>query len=81
MKNKKPLIISIVVMVGLLAFFYLCGLIAQVFGNYADWQEAGGFISHKLVKPIDWNPLTCIAYTFTPNGWLIIMLWISISIT
>ena len=73
MKNKKPLIISIVVMVGLLAFFYLCGLIAQVFGNYADWQEAGGFISHKLVKPIDWNPLTCIAYTFTPNGLKVII--------
>ena len=73
MKNKKPIIISIIVVVGVLAFFYLCGILAQVFGNYADWKEAGGFTGDTMVKPIDWNPLTCVAAACTLNGLKVII--------
>ena len=73
MKNKKPIIISIIIIVGVIAAFYLCGFIAQVFANYADWKEAGGFIGDTMVKPIDWNPLTCIAYVFTLTGLKVII--------
>ncbi len=73
MKNKKTIIISIIIIVGVIAAFYLCGFIAQVFANYADWKDAGGFIGDTMVKPIDWNPLTCIAYVFTLTGLKVII--------
>lgn len=73
MKNKKTIIIAIVIIIGSFATLYFCGLISQVVTNYSEWQNAGGLIGDTTVKPTNWNPLVCISYVFTWSGLKVIV--------
>lgn len=69
MKNKKRIVvITVVVILGATALLYLCGMLSQLLGNYAEWNSQGGFTGNQTIRPIDWNPIVCIPKAFTPDG-------------
>ncbi len=69
MKNKKRMIvITVAVVLGALALLYLCGVLSQLLGNYAEWNEQGGLTGGENIRPVNWDPLTCIPKAFTPDG-------------
>lgn len=68
-KNKKRIIIIAgVAILGLFALLYLCGMLSQLLGNYAEWNENGGLTGDAAIRVVDWNPLVCIPKAFEPNG-------------
>ena len=66
--TKRTVVIIIAVILGLIALLYLCGVISQLYGNYADWDKGGGVGSEAEMRPVNWNPFVCIAKAFSPNG-------------
>lgn len=68
MRNKNPIIIALIVVIGSLTALYFCGLISQIATNYSEWKAQGGIIGDVMVKPTNWNPLVCVSYVFTLNG-------------
>lgn len=73
MKNKKTIIMAMVIIIGTFAALYFCGLISQIVTNYNEWKNAGGLIGDATVKPTNWNPLVCISYVFTWSGLRVIV--------
>ena len=67
-KKRKAVVITVVAVLGALLALYLCGVVAQLFINYAQWQDAGGLAGEARIAPVDWNPFVCIAKAFTPEG-------------
>lgn len=69
LKNKKRIVvITFAVILGVTALLYLCGILSQLFGNYAEWNAQGGFAGDQTIRPVDWNPIVCIPKAFTPDG-------------
>lgn len=69
LKNKKRIIIiTVAVILGLIALLYLCGMLSQLLGNYAEWNEKGGFTGGETIRPVNWDPLVCVPKAFTANG-------------
>ena len=64
--NKKYISLALLP-VALLAVFYAGGYLAQLFGNYAAWKQAGGYpgdgSSPRLASP---DFVTCISAVFRP---------------
>ena len=65
--TKRTVVIIIAVILGLIALLYLCGVISQLYGNYADWDKGGGVGSEAEMRPVNWNPFVCIAKGFSPT--------------
>ncbi len=65
-KDRKPIWIVGIILIACMAGCYLIGLIAQLISNYADWL--GDSPESGYVKPISWNPSTCIGAVFTKLG-------------
>ena len=70
MKNikKRTVVIILAVILGLFALLYLCGMLSQLYGNYAAWKSEGGITGGSDLRPVNWNPLVCIGKAFSPNG-------------
>ena len=66
-KYKKPILIAAIIL-GLAALLYLGGVMAQVFTNYTVWMDSGGLTGQQVMEPVQFNPGTCFAQAFTPNG-------------
>lgn len=43
------------VILGCAAFFYLGGMLGQLFSNYAAWMQADGLAGEAAMKPVSWN--------------------------
>lgn len=56
------------VILGCAAFFYLGGMLGQLFSNYAAWMQADGLAGEAAMKPVSWNPVVCFPMAFTPDG-------------
>ncbi|MBV6370846.1 type IV secretory system conjugative DNA transfer family protein [Enterococcus faecium] len=69
MKDKKRTVgITMAVILGCTAFFYLGGMLGQLFSNYAAWMQADGLAGEAAMKPVSWNPVVCFPMAFTPDG-------------
>lgn len=66
--SKRTIIITISVILGLLALLYLCGMLSQLFRNYADWNAAGGVTGKEEMRAVNWNLFVCIGKAFSPDG-------------
>lgn len=66
--TKRKIIIIISVILGLFALLYLCGVLSQLYRNYADWSSAGGVSGDTAIQPVNWNPFVCIGKAFSPDG-------------
>lgn len=66
--KKRTIIITVAVILGLLALLYLCGMLSQLYRNYADWNQAGGVTGNTAMRPVNWNPFVCIGKAFSPDG-------------
>lgn len=67
-KNKKLILISILAIIGILGFIYISGILGQLITNYETWMAMGGLTGNVLMKPVNWNPITCFEKAFTANG-------------
>ena len=66
--KKRTIVIIVSVILGLLALLYLCGLLSQLYRNYAEWNIAGVVTGNTQMRPVDWNPFVCIGNAFSVEG-------------
>ncbi len=66
--KKRTIVISVVVILGLIAFLYIAGLLGQLLYNYSVWSEAGGISSEAAMPKPDWSLLKCFQQSFSPTG-------------
>lgn len=66
--NRRTIIIIVSVILGVIALLYLCGVLSQLYSNYAEWSNAGGVAGDTEIKPVKWNPFVCIGEAFSPDG-------------
>lgn len=67
-KNKKILRMIVAVVPGGTILWYIGGIIAQLFDNYALWMEGGGMSGQLVIKSLNFSPATCFLYAMTPRG-------------
>ena len=77
--NKRTVLIVILGMFTIFAFFYFAGIFGQIFSNYSEWMNGNGMISGETMKPISWNPFVAVPFAFTGNGFKSMLLIIIIS--
>ena len=66
--KKRTIVISVIVILGLIAFLYIAGLLGQLLYNYSVWSEAGGISSEAAMPKPDWSFLKCFQQSFSPTG-------------
>lgn len=66
--KKRTVIIAVSVILGILALLYLCGLLSQLYRNYAEWNSAGGVTGNTQMRRVNWNPFICIGNAFSMEG-------------
>ena len=67
-ENIRRIGILAAVIVGVLALFYLGGLLSQLLSGYQWWLAAGGMTGNAAMPPIDFSPLHCWSASLTPAG-------------
>lgn len=67
-KIKKPIVVTIAVVLGLILLIYVSGLSGQFLTNYSKWIGSGGLAQNTQMERASWNPITCFAQAFTLNG-------------
>ena len=68
--NDKTRKIGIVIaaILGLIALFYVGGLMGQLLGNYQKWMVAGGMTGGVQIQGPNVNPIVCFRSAFSLNG-------------
>lgn len=68
--NQAPRRVALVIaaILGIVAVFYLGGLVSQLITGYQDWLSQDGYSGGVVMKAPDFSPLFCIPNSFTPGG-------------